>query len=40
MAFAGVTLKIYVIISALMFVGGAIAGAALAMAGYDLPTLF
>lgn len=31
------TLRIYLIVSALMFVGGFIGGVALALAGYGLP---
>jgi hydrogenase/urease accessory protein HupE len=34
------TLKAYLIFSAVMFVGGIIVGAVLAVAGYDLPAPF
>ena len=40
MAFGRETVKWYIIISALMFVGGIVAGAALALAGYALPLPF
>jgi hypothetical protein len=36
-AFGWMTLKIYLIVSAAMFIGGVVGGAALALAGYDLP---
>ncbi len=31
------TLKIYLIVSALMFIGGVVGGVTLALAGYQLP---
>ena len=40
MAFGRETVKWYIIISVLMFVGGIVAGAALALTGYALPQLF
>lgn len=39
-AFGQFTLKAYLIVSAIMFVGGIIIGASLAVAGYTLPTPF
>jgi hypothetical protein len=32
--------RVYLIVSGLMFLGGAVVGAALAMAGYTLPDLY
>ncbi len=40
MDFGRMTLKVYLFVSAFMFVGGLIAGAALALAGYTLPNPF
>jgi hypothetical protein len=37
MAVGQITLKIYLILSAVMFIGGVVGGAALAVAGYGLP---
>ena len=35
--FGWVTLKIYLIVSAAMFIGGVVGGAVLALAGYQFP---
>ena len=37
MAFGWLSLKIYLVVSAAMFIGGVLGGAALALAGYQLP---
>jgi hypothetical protein len=37
MAVGWVSLKIYLIVSGAMFIGGVVGGAALALAGYQLP---
>ena len=36
-AFGRMTLKVYLIVSVAMFIGGVVGGAALALAGYELP---
>jgi len=36
-AFGWMTLRIYLIVSVAMFIGGIVGGAALALAGYQLP---
>jgi hypothetical protein len=40
LALGRATLRIYLIVSALMFAGGVIIGAVLAVAGYTLPSPF
>ena len=37
MAIGQITFKIYLIVSAVMFIGGVVGGVTLALAGYQLP---
>ncbi len=40
MAFGQITIRVYLIVSAAMFIGGVLGGAALALAGYELPGIY